>query len=217
MSKNVFNALTLPNGTKLPNRLAKAAMAENMATSANLPGERIFKLYETWANGGTGLLITGNVMVDHLAMVGPGTIALEADTPLEPFKQWAQSGTKNGTHLWMQINHPGRQIYASMGGKVLSPSDIALDIGKHSKLFSQPIPMTEDEIQQLIQHFVITASRAIEAGFNGVQIHAAHGYLLSQFLSPLSNKRTDQWGGSLENRARLLYEVVKAVKKRLTE
>jgi len=217
MSRTVFTSITLPNGATLPNRLAKAAMEENMAAPGHLPGDSIFQLYKTWATGGAGLLITGNVMVDHRAMTGPGGIVLEENTPLESFKEWAKSGSKNGTQMWMQINHPGRQVYAAMGGQVLSPSDIALDMGKHSKLFTKPLPMTESEIQALIQRFVITASRAVEAGFNGVQIHAAHGYLLSQFLSPLTNKRIDQWGGSLENRARLLYEVVKAVKQALPE
>jgi len=215
MTQAIYQPLTLPNGTTLPNRLAKAAMEENMAISGHLPGESIFNLYQTWANGGAGLLITGNVMIDHRAMTGPGGIALEKDTPLEPFKKWTQSVKMSNTHIWMQINHPGRQVYAAMGGKVLSPSDIALDLGKHSKLFGQPQPMNEEEIQELIQHFVTTATRAVESGFDGIQVHAAHGYLLSQFLSPLTNKREDQWGGSLENRARLLYEVVKAIKSAL--
>jgi len=217
MSQSVFSPLTLPNGAVLSNRLAKAAMEENMAISGHLPGDSIFKLYKTWSSGGTGLLITGNVMVDHRAMTGPGGIALEADTPLAPFQEWAKAGNQNGTQMWMQINHPGRQVYAAMGGQVLSPSDIALDLGKHSKLFGQPSPMSEAEIEALIERFALSASRAIEAGFNGIQIHAAHGYLLSQFLSPLTNLRQDQWGGSLENRARLLYEIVKAVKGRLPE
>ncbi len=212
MTTSIFTPLTLPNGTTLPNRLAKAAMEENMAASGHLPGSDIFKLYETWSSGGMGLIITGNVMVDHRAMTGPGGIALEENTELEPFKQWASTAQKNGAHIWMQINHPGRQVYAAMGGQVLSPSNIALDLGEHSKLFGQPTAMTESDIQELIQRFVITATRAIEAGFNGIQIHAAHGYLLSQFLSPLTNKRNDQWGGNFENRARLLYVIIKAVK-----
>ncbi|MGB0867747.1 MAG: NADH:flavin oxidoreductase/NADH oxidase family protein [Granulosicoccaceae bacterium] len=212
MTLTVFSPITLPNGSTISNRLAKAAMEENMASPGQLPGEDIWRLYKAWSNGGAGLLITGNVMVDRRAMTGPGGIALEADTPLEPFNQWASAGTQNGTQLWMQINHPGRQVYAAMGGQVLSPSDIPLDMGKHSKLFGQPSPMTEADINALIERFASTARRAAEAGFNGVQIHAAHGYLLSQFLSPLSNKRDDQWGGSLENRARLLMEIVKAVK-----
>ena len=212
MSHTVFTPITLPNGATLPNRLAKAAMEENMAETGHLPGDDIFQLYKIWSSGGTGLLITGNVMVDHRAMTGPGGIVLEANTPLEPFEKWVKAGTQNGTKMWMQINHPGRQVYAAMGGQVLSPSDIALNMGKHSKLFTKPSPMTETDIWALIQRFVTTASRAVEAGFNGIQIHAAHGYLLSQFLSPLTNKRPDHWGGSLENRARLLYEVVKAIK-----
>ena len=211
MSQTVFSPLTLPNGTVLPNRLAKAAMEENMAVTGHLPGDEMFNLYEQWANGGTGLFITGNVMIDHRAMTGPGGIALELNTPIAPFKKWAAAAQKNGGHIWMQINHPGRQVYAALGGKVLSPSDVALDMGKHSKLFGQPKAMSEKEIQEVIERFAITAKKAVEAGFNGVQIHAAHGYLLSQFLSPLCNLRTDQWGGSLDNRARLLMEVVKAV------
>jgi 2,4-dienoyl-CoA reductase-like NADH-dependent reductase (Old Yellow Enzyme family) len=215
MNHSVFTPFTLPNGSTLPNHLAKAAMEENMAVSGHLPGEAIFRLYDTWAKGGTGLLITGNVMIDHRAMTGPGGIALEADTPLAPFKTWAEAAQSQGAHIWMQINHPGRQVYAAMGGDVLSPSDVALDMGKHSKLFGQPKPMTQADIDELIQRFTQTASKAVEAGFNGVQIHAAHGYLLSQFLSPLSNQRTDQYGGSLENRARVLYQVVTSIKEAL--
>lgn len=212
MTHSVFTPLTLPNGAILPNRLAKAAMEENMAASGCLPGNDIIQLYKTWAAGGTGLLITGNVMVDQRAMTGPGGIALEANTDIAPFKKWVEAGRQNDTKMMMQINHPGRQVYAAMGGDVLSPSDIALDMGKHSNLFGKPSPMSEADITTLIERFVITASRAVEAGFDGVQIHAAHGYLISQFLSPLTNKRDDQWGGSLENRARLLYDVIKAVK-----
>ena len=215
MTHSVFTPITLPNGAVLPNRLAKAAMEENMAAPGHLPGDDIIQLYKTWAAGGTGLLITGNVMLDHRAMTGPGGIALEADTDIEPFKKWVEAGSQNGTKMMIQINHPGRQVYAAMGGDVLSPSDIALDMGKHSNLFGKPSPMSEDDITALIERFVITASRAVEAGFDGVQIHAAHGYLISQFLSPLTNKRDDKWGGSLENRARLLYEVIKAVKQAL--
>ena len=211
MSTSVFTPLTLPNGTTLPNRIAKAAMEENMAADGHLPGDNIFRLYKTWAHGGSGLLITGNVMVDHRAMTGPGGIALEAQTDIAPFKKWAKAAQSKGGHVWMQINHPGRQVYAAMGGDVLSPSNVALDLGKHSKLFGQPKAMDADQIKELVERFVTTATKAVEAGFNGVQIHAAHGYLLSQFLSPLSNQRDDQYGGSLDNRARLLYEIAEAV------
>lgn len=212
MSSNVFTPFTLPNGQTIKNRLAKAAMEENMAQADQLPGDALFRLYRAWAEGGVGLIITGNVMVDHLAMTGPGGLALEAHTPLAPFQQLAKEAKRNNTRLWMQINHPGRQVFAKMGGKVLSPSDIPLNMGKHSHLFGQPKAMTETEINDVVSRFVTTASRAKQAGYDGVQIHAAHGYLLAQFLSPLTNKRKDEWGGSLENRARLLLTIVQQVR-----
>jgi 2,4-dienoyl-CoA reductase-like NADH-dependent reductase (Old Yellow Enzyme family) len=207
-----FSPFTLPNGGHLKNRFAKAAMEENMAERQQQPGPELFRLYQAWANGGVGLIITGNVMVDRLAMTGPGGLALDNDSVLDTFKTWAAAGKQNDTRLWMQINHPGRQVYKNMGGKALAPSAIALDLGKHSGMFAQPKAMSEEEIQDVIGRFVLTARLAQEAGFDGVEVHAAHGYLLAQFLSPLTNKRSDQWGGSLENRARLLLMIVKAIK-----
>lgn len=212
----LFTPLTLPNGSTLPNRLAKAAMEESLAEPGQLPGAVIQRLYQRWAEGGTGLLITGNVMVDSRALTGPGTIALESHTPLAPFKAWAQAARSHGAQVWMQINHPGRQVMANMGGLAWAPSAVALDLGKHSKLFAQPVAMSAANIAEVIQRFADTAYAAEQAGFNGVQIHAAHGYLLSQFLSPLTNRRDDEWGGSLQNRARLLLEVVRAVRARVS-
>ncbi|MES2152974.1 MAG: NADH:flavin oxidoreductase/NADH oxidase family protein [Pseudomonadota bacterium] len=211
----LFSPLTLPNGSVLPNRLAKAAMEENMAEPGQLPGAALRRLYLSWAEGGAGLIITGNVMVDGRALTGPGGVVLEADTPLEPFAQWAATMRQNGAQAWMQINHPGRQVMAAMGGAAWSPSAVALDLGKHSKLFVQPQAMSEAQIGETIGRFADTAACAERAGFTGVQIHAAHGYLISQFLSPLSNLRQDRWGGSLANRARLLLEVVGAVRARV--
>ena len=207
-----FQSYTLPSGKVVKNRLAKAAMEENLALDNQLPGDALFNLYDAWANGGVGLIITGNVMVDHMAMTGPGGLALEKDTDIAPYKEMAEKARQNDTVAIMQINHPGRQVFKKMGGKVLSPSDVALNMGKHSGMFTQPKPMTEDEIQDVIERFVTTASQAQAAGFDGVEVHAAHGYLIAQFLSPLTNKRTDQWGGAIENRARLLLEVVKRIR-----
>ena len=214
---DLFSSFTLPCGAKLKNRLVKAAMEENLATEDQLPGDALFNLYDAWAQGGVGLIITGNVMIDHLAMTGPGGVALEKGSPLEPFKKLADISKQNGTKIWMQINHPGRQVFKKMGGKVLSPSDVALNMGKHSGMFEKPTPMTDEDIQDVISRFVTTATLAEKAGYDGVEIHAAHGYLLAQFLSPLTNKRDDQWGGSLENRARLLIEVIKGVRQACAE
>jgi 2,4-dienoyl-CoA reductase-like NADH-dependent reductase (Old Yellow Enzyme family) len=212
MTSSIFTSFTLPNGQVLKNRLVKAAMEENLATSEHLPGNELRSLYNAWAEGGVGLILTGNVMVDHLAMTGPAGLVLEQETDITPFIEWAKLSKTNNTKIWMQINHPGRQVLKKMGGKVLSPSDVALNMGKHSAMFCAPKPMDEDEIQDVIQRFTTTAKRAEQAGFDGVEIHAAHGYLLAQFLSPLTNKRNDKWGGCLENRARLLIDIVKSVK-----
>ena len=204
--------LALPNGAIIPNRVAKAAMEENMADAGQLPGAALRALYSAWARGGAGLILTGNVMIDGRALTGPGGLVLERDTPREPFAAWAAEARAHGAQVWMQINHPGRQVFAAMKGEAWAPSAVALDIGKHSALFAQPRAMTEGEITEVIARFADTARAAEESGFTGVQIHAAHGYLISQFLSPLTNRRADGWGGSLANRARLLLEVVKAVR-----
>ena len=207
-----FEPLTLPNGSSIPNRIAKAAMEENMADARHFPSAELLRLYQAWADGGAGLIITGNVMIDRHAMTGPGGVVLEDGTELEPFRNWARIGRARGAQIWMQLNHPGRQMMKNLGQQTLAPSAVALDLGKHSNLFAMPRAMTEQDIDEVIGRFVSAARLAERAGFSGVQIHAAHGYLLSQFLSPLTNRRTDGWGGPLENRARLLIETVKAVR-----
>lgn len=139
-------------------------------------------------------------------------MVLEDDEYLDQFKQWATIGRSKGAQFWLQINHPGRQMQSNLGQPTYAPSAIALDLGKMSSRFDTPQAMSQQKIEDVIQRFATTAKLGEQAGFTGVEIHAAHGYLLSQFLSPLSNQRTDQWGGSLENRARLLIEIVKAVR-----
>lgn len=207
-----FEALQLPNGQVIANRIAKAAMEENMADINQAPSRELKQLYKAWADGEPGLLLTGNVMIDRHAMTGPGGVALENEQHLDSFREWADVARNKGVHFWVQLSHPGRQTMANLGQQALAPSAIALDLGSFSKMFAKPKAMSEDEIQDVIQRFATSARLAEKAGFTGVQIHGAHGYLLSQFLSPLSNHRTDRWGGSLVNRARLLLEVIHAVR-----
>ncbi|TGM91822.1 NADH:flavin oxidoreductase/NADH oxidase family protein [Leptospira levettii] len=212
-NSSLFTTLKLPNGIILPNRLVKAAMEENLSNENLEPDSALWNLYEAWAKGSVGTIITGNVMVDHRSMTGPGGVVLESGSKLDGFKTWANEAKSSGGKIIMQINHPGRQILAKLGGNVWAPSAVAVDIGNLSKLLGKPKAMDETEILETIQRFVMTAKLAEEVGFDGVQIHAAHGYLISQFLSPLVNKRTDVWGGSLENRAKFLIEVIQAVRK----
>ncbi|MER8029787.1 NADH:flavin oxidoreductase/NADH oxidase family protein [Streptomyces bauhiniae] len=212
MTSELFSPLSLRSGQGLRNRMAKAAMEENMAADGQLPGAELLGLYRRWAEGGAGLLITGNVMVHAEALTGPAGVVLDEASPLEPFTEWATAGKSGGGAIWMQINHPGRQISADMPGVVWGPSAVGVDLGKHSSRFGRPVAMTARQIEETVTRYAVTAQRAERAGFDGVEVHAAHGYLLSQFLSPLVNKRTDQWGGSLENRARMLLDVVRAVR-----
>ncbi|MER5401294.1 NADH:flavin oxidoreductase/NADH oxidase family protein [Streptomyces sp. NPDC002599] len=212
MLSELFSPLPLRSGQVLSNRIAKAAMEENMAGDGQLPDQELLSLYRRWASGGTGLLITGNVMVHAEALTGPGGVVLDEHAPLKPFTEWAAAAKSGGGAIWMQINHPGRQIQADMPGVVWGPSDIGVSLGKHSSRFGRPVAMTAEQIKATVTRYAVTAHRAEKAGFDGVEIHAAHGYLLSQFLSPLVNKRTDAWGGSLENRARMLLDIVRAVR-----
>lgn len=212
----MFTPLILPNGSRLPNRLAKAALEENLADEGQLPSPALWRLYRHWGIGGAGLIITGNVMIDGRAMTGPGGVVLEQDTPLEAFKTWAAASRQEGAQVWMQLSHPGRQVMANMGGNAWAPSAIPMAMGKYSKAFAQPEAMSEAQIAEVIARFAASAHAAEKAGFTGVQIHAAHGYLISQFLSPLANRRSDRWGGELTNRARLLLEVVRAVRQRVS-
>ena len=211
-ASKLFQPLTFPNGKTVPNRLCKAAMEENLSDEGQIPGDRLHRLYRRWVEGGVGLILTGNVMVAPDALTGPGGVVLQESTDIEPFKRWAEAGKSEDGQFWMQINHPGRQVYAAMGETALSPSDKKMDMGNFSKMFAQPRAMTEEEIEVLIQRFTATSKQAELAGFTGVQVHAAHGYLISQFLSPLTNLRSDQWGGDINNRSRVLIEIVKRIR-----
>ena len=208
----LFSKLVLPNGNEIKNRIGKGAMEENMADSDQAPSDQLYRLYDSWAKGGTGLIISGNVMVDGRAMTGPGGVVLENDRNLDKFRRWAEIGTQNGAQFWLQINHPGRQMPGSLGQQAIAPSAVGLDLGAQSGRFPPPRAMAPEDIADIKERFTNTALLAEKAGFSGVQVHAAHGYLLSQFLSPLVNKREDEWGGSLENRARLLLDIVKSIR-----
>ena len=188
-------------------------MEENLAVQpGQYPGEKLFTLYEAWAKGGIGMMLSGNVMVDPSALTGPGGVVLQKGVDLAPFEKWATIGKAGGGQFWLQISHPGRQLYKNMGETAVSSSDVALDLGKFSSMFAPVRALSTQEIERIIERFAETAQLAEKAGFDGVQIHGAHGYLVSQFLSPLSNKREDEWGGSLKNRARFLLAIVDAVR-----
>ena len=200
--------VTLPCGQVVKNRIVKAAMEENMADKQLQPDHALYALYRYWAHGGAGMIITGNVMIDATAMTGPGGVVMPLEGDLKAFEKWAAVIKSGGAKAIMQLNHPGRQMPREIGEVAWAPSDVPLSLGRYTKRFAKPQPMSCEQIHQITHQFAQAARRAKEAGFDGVQIHAAHGYLLSQFLSPLANRREDEWGGSLKNRARLLLNIV---------
>lgn len=201
--------LTLPNGSVIKNRLAKAAMSEQLAGPAGQPTAELARVYRRWAQGGLGLSITGNVMVDHRSIGEPLNVVVEDERDLEPLRRWAAAAKADGTAALVQLNHPGRQTLAGLSELAVAPSAVQVDLGP---TFAKPRALTADEITELIARFAESARVVVKAGFDGVQIHAAHGYLISQFLSPLTNLREDDWGGDPERRRRFLLEVTRAIR-----
>jgi len=208
--------LRLPCGALLPNRLAKAAMTEGLADPWLRATPALERLYRTWSEGGAGLLITGNLQVDRFDLERPGNVAIDLSEPRTfdaearaRLAAWARAGTVNGNQLWVQIAHAGRQSPRYVTGRPLAPSAVQLDLLGN---YARPRALTEAEILDLIGRFAHAGRVVREAGFTGVQVHGAHGYLISSFLSPVTNQRTDAWGGSLANRARFLIETLRAVR-----
>ncbi len=188
-------------------------MTEGLAEPGGVAGARIARAYRTWAEGGAGLILTGNIMVDRRYRERPANIVVDgpqsahAVAGLSAFAAAAKSG---GGVAIAQISHAGRQSPASIAPEPVGPS--AVQVKLPGGLFATPRALEADEIAEVIARFAATAKACCDAGFDGVQIHAAHGYLISEFLNPLVNQRTDQWGGSLDNRARLLIETIRAVR-----
>lgn len=200
---------TLPCGHTLANRLCKSAMTEGLATPDGHATAAHRQLYASWAKGGAALLLSGNIMIDRRYLERAGNVVVENDSGIDALKAWADVVHDGGSQLWAQISHPGRQCPRLVTLTPLAPSEVQLSVAGN---FGKPHAATEADIQDIIARFGRTAAVLKAAGFDGVQIHSAHGYLLSQFLSPRTNRRTDRWGGSLANRARLLMEVVSAVR-----
>ncbi|KAL5593248.1 hypothetical protein FOBRF1_012350 [Fusarium oxysporum] len=197
-------------------------MAERLADKEGLPGgKQCLATYSEWAKGSWGLIISGNVHIDPAHPGAPGDFTVNRGLPrkktITAWKSWASACSLNGTKAIIQINHPGRQAPFV---KSLAPSPIPLDLGNglfpwlvRSLVYGTPKEMTQADIDDVVTRFAEAAQLSVEAGFAGVEIHAAHGYLLAQFLSPLSNERTDGYGGSPLARAKIVIDTVKAVRK----
>jgi len=210
----LFSRFQVAPNAFAPNRFLKSAMSEVLAKhGVHLPTQAHYRLYERWAKGGTGTIITGNVMIDRTALGEPGNVVLEDDLHLDRFRKWADAvhDASPETQFWMQINHPGKQTPKFLTPHPVAPSAVALGSGLESS-FAVPKALEGAEVESLVTRFATTARLAKQAGFDGVQIHGAHGYLVSQFLSPHHNRREDNWGGTAEKRRRFAMEIYHAIR-----
>ncbi len=205
----VDQPLALACGRTLANRLMKAGLSEQLSDREHAPTSGLERLYDRWGRGGCGLIITGNVTVDRHQLAEPRNVAIEDDRDRDRLRRWAQAAKRGGTPVWVQLNHPGRQANPLAGRtRPVAPSAIAMAVPGAPR----PRALTADEIEAIVRRFATAAAIVKDTGFDGVQLHGAHGYLISQFLSPLANQRDDQWGGDLDRRMRFPIEVLRAVR-----
>ena len=204
-AKDLLNQpLELPCGVWLKNRLIKSAMSDSLGDGAGNPTDAQMRLYERWAEGGAALSLIGEVQVIPGYPEKPGNLVLVPDTDLHALRQLAKRGSVNGAHIWPQLGHAGALAHGPISNPK-GPSPLNVD-------GLQCDGMTLDEIHELPQSYARAAILAQDAGFGGVLIHAGHGFLFSQFLSPLFNHRTDAYGGNVEGRFRVISEVIDAVR-----
>lgn len=202
---NLNSPMELPCGAILKNRIIKSAMSDSLADGEGNPTEAQMRLYERWAEGGAALSIIGEVQSDPRFPEKPGNLVLGDHSDLMKLSSLARRASIDKAHIWPQIGHGGALSYSPIS-QPKGPS--ALNIGGF-----QCAGMTLSEVKELPDLYVKVAVLAKEAGFTGVQVHAGHGFLLSQFLSPLFNRRNDQYGGSIEARCRIVIEVINKVRK----
>ncbi|KAJ5951574.1 uncharacterized protein N7479_009987 [Penicillium vulpinum] len=210
------------------NRFLKAALTERMASwsltdisARGIPSQNLINLYRRWGEGQFGLILTGNIMMAYDQLEAPGNMIIDLENPFggerfEAFKQLATAAKKHGSLIVGQVSHPGRQTFAQLQSNPVSASDVQLVMPRMSA-FGKPHAASEEEIQDIIRRFVHVAVYLQKAGYDGIQLHSAHGYLLAQFLSQTTNKRIDKYGGSLANRARIIVEIADAIRHALPE
>ena len=201
---HIHSPITLPCGAQLKNRLVKSAMSDSLGDGEGNPSQGQIRLYEKWAQGGLALSIIGEVQITPHYPEKPGNLVLGEYSDKTALKALTQKSCINGAHIWPQLGHAGalshRPISRPKGPSALKIEDFHCD------------GMTIEEVEALPDQYAKAALLAKEVGFTGVQIHAGHGFLLSQFLSPLFNHREDHYGGSLENRSRIILAIINAVR-----
>jgi 2,4-dienoyl-CoA reductase-like NADH-dependent reductase (Old Yellow Enzyme family) len=215
------------SGRTAQNRFLKAAMTERISSwdpknyeKRGIPSKQLINVYKRWGEGGFGMILTGNLMMEYDQLEAAGNLIIPRGAPFsgerfEAFKELAAQAKKHGALIVGQASHPGRQCEDRIQPHPISASDVQLEGHVMGMSFAKPRAMNTEDIKTVIDEFAFTAEYLHKAGYDGVELHGAHGYLLSQFLSPTTNQRTDKYGGSLENRSRIILEVAQAVRKRV--
>jgi 2,4-dienoyl-CoA reductase-like NADH-dependent reductase (Old Yellow Enzyme family) len=191
------------------NRFVRSATNDRHADVSGRINDQFIAVYESLAAGGIGLIITGHAYVTWNGKASTTMMGVHDDDLVPDLRRLVEAVHQYESKIVMQLNHAGRQTSTSIIGETpVAPSAV------YNKLYEETSrALTEDEIEELIEAYASAAMRAFSAGFDGVQIHAAHGYLASQFISPYTNRREDAWGGSLENRMRFPLEILKRIRK----
>jgi 2,4-dienoyl-CoA reductase-like NADH-dependent reductase (Old Yellow Enzyme family) len=216
------------SGRTARNRFLKAAMSEQISSwdptdlsARGIPSKEVINVYQRWGEGGFGHILTGNIMVAYDQLESPGNLIIAPDAApcegsprFEAWKELASQAKKQGSLISGQVSHPGRQTDSRLQANPISASDVQLQ-STMGKEFAKPRPASQEDIDAVIEAFVHAAQYLQAAGFDGIQLHAAHGYLLAQFLSKTTNKRTDEYGGSLRNRARITLQIADAIREKL--
>ncbi|KDN40082.1 hypothetical protein RSAG8_08403, partial [Rhizoctonia solani AG-8 WAC10335] len=210
------------SGRLMISRIYKAATGERMyswdqhrPSTWGTPLDRLIRLYEAWGRGGYGMIITGNVVVDsmHLEMPGNGVITESNSTPthIEQLRRMASAGKAHGSLVVMQLSHAGRKTPGYINSHPVSAGDVRLD-EQATIPYARPTPLTKEGIAAVVGQFAYAAGIAHRAGFDGIQLHASHGFLLSQFLSAQTNNRSDDYGGNIDNRSRIIREIIDLIR-----
>ncbi|PNS16382.1 NADH oxidase [Sphaceloma murrayae] len=212
-----------------PNRFLKAAMTERLSSwsatdleARGIPSSDLINVYKRWGEGALGVILTGNIMIEHDQLEAAGNPIIPRTAPFsgprfDAFASLAKASKAHGSLIVGQVSHPGRQCANNIQKDPVSASDVQLEGNVMGMQFNKPHAASLDEIKRVVDGFAHSAEFMEKAGYDGIELHAAHGYLLAQFLSPTTNKRTDDYGGSLENRSRLIIEIAQEVRKRVSE
>ncbi|KAK2758956.1 hypothetical protein FQN54_003054 [Arachnomyces sp. PD_36] len=217
------------SGKTAPNRFLKAAMTERLSTwdpvdlpRRGIPTKELINAYRRWGEGVPGVNVTGNMMITYEHLEHAGNAIIPPDAPFSgerfhAFKELATEAKRYGSLIVGQVSHPGRQVSSDLVQDTISASDVRLQFKgkKGATMFAKPHPASKAEIDDIVERFAHAAEFLYKAGFDGIQLHGAHGYLLAQFLSQTTNLRTDEYGGPLSNRARLILEIATRIRARV--